>query len=417
METAAPFPQPSRLDYISVGQIDLHPLARTHDAGCLASLGKRMKLEGQLQNIVVVPKPDGRFEVIAGVGRGTEAKALGWDKILASIREGLSEFQKLQIMLSENEEREQESPVHKARVYKAMKEARTLSVRDLANEQGMDESDMARYLNLADLAHEVQESLERSRLSMGHIKQILRLNDPKDQIAMAEEAAKKDFSVSQLKALVDQKVGPKKAKASPGGPQTSGDPPSPAGRGTALAQGKAEPDPLADLWSGAHLDPTIVPQGSWAVTYGKRPIPGLKGVSIPGWSFWVSARTFTTKATLAKFFQEMLKAIGDTGQEEAKAQATMDKTMPSSEAEFKQMEDDQKNVRLPKTPEEQAELEGIAAKSRGPSPVYAWLLGANSLLAKKMETVSWADLHVTDPVAGCRQLVDGMRIFQESSSR
>src|SRR5207245_6447321 len=88
------------------------------------------------------------------------------------------------------------------------------------------------------------------------------------------------------------------------------------------------------------------------------------------------------------------------------------RTMPSSADEFEEMEKDQKSIRLPKTPDEEAELEALAAKSSGPGPVYAWLMGPNSLTAKKMQPVTWADLHISDPVSGCRQLVEGLRQFQ-----
>src|SRR5271165_5186011 len=104
--TAAAVPHTSRMDWIPVDLIDLHPLARSHSQEGLASLNKDMQKQGQLQNIVVCPKEGGRYEVIAGAGRLQQARALKWEKISASIRGGLSEFQKLDMMLSENDERE-----------------------------------------------------------------------------------------------------------------------------------------------------------------------------------------------------------------------------------------------------------------------------------------------------------------------
>ena len=380
-----PFPQLSRMDYIPVGQIDFHPIARSHDAGCLASLGKRMTLEGQLQNIVVVPKPEGRFEVIAGVGRVTEARALGWDKILASVREGLSEFQKLQIMLSENEEREQESPVHKARVYKAMKEARTLSVRGLANEQGMDESDMTRYLNLADLPPEVQESLERSRLSMGHIKQILRLNDPNGQIAMSEQAAKKDLSVSQLKALVDQKPGNKTSKA----------------KATAAKQ-PAEPvaDPLSAVWPPLQTKEDFTPDVHWEVKYGPHELaPGHK---VNGWFFFAMPTPgLEAQPAMAVWFKQMAQALAG-----AKADSVVPAVIQEQQAMRKSLMDNMK-PRLPQNADEEAELQKIA-ESGGPVAVYEWIYGKGSFMAQAVPFKTWQEAGCS-AADGLKQILGGIR--------
>src|SRR5205807_107566 len=81
----------------------------------------------------------------------------------------------------------------------------------------------------------------------------------------------------------------------------------------------------------------------------------------------------------------------------AEMAATADQcVMPSSSSEFSQMQEDQKSVRLPKSPEEQAEVEALA--THGPGAVYAWIFGPNSLMAKKIASATWADMNITDPV-------------------
>src|SRR5207245_11543501 len=62
-----------------------------------------------------------------------------------------------------------------------------------------------------------------------------------------------------------------------------------------------------------------------------------------------------------------------------------------------------------------AEVEALA--THGPGAVYAWIFGPNSLMAKKIASATWADMNITDPVLGCRQLVEGIRKFQDSSSK
>jgi hypothetical protein len=170
-------------------------------------------------------------------------------------------------------------------------------------------------------------------LPLKHLIELSRLSDNNDQANLAVEATKKDLSVDQLKALVDQKVGPKKAKA-----KASGGLPS-----VALAkEGEAsDPDPLSDIWEPMLMQST----GSgkfWGVTYGPQQLPGMKGVSIPAWHFWVPNRGMTPKGDLKAWFLQMAAAMGDTDQE------------------AEQIMRDMGHVRLPQNPEESAELEKLA---------------------------------------------------------
>ena len=90
--------------------------------------------------------------------------------------------------------------------------------------------------------------------------------------------------------------------------------------------------------------------------------------------------------------------------------AAVQETLPKTLDEFKQMEEEQKNRRLPKTPEEQAEVEALAIQ--GPAAVYAWIFGPDSLMAKKVEGASWTDMGFTDPVTGYRQIIESLRQFE-----
>lgn len=205
-----PMPQSSRIEYVPLGLLDLHPLARKHSDTGLASLGQKMAKEGQLQNIVVCPLEGGRFQVICGVGRVTNARAKGWEKILASIREGLSEFQKLELMLSENEEREAENPIHKGIVYKGMMASEGLTQEEMAARIGISRQVIQQYLSLSDLPEAIRENANRfANLGLTHYMQILRLPRPEDQVKLAEEATQKEWTVRDLKAKID-KVLPKK---------------------------------------------------------------------------------------------------------------------------------------------------------------------------------------------------------------
>ena len=98
--------------------IDVPAHFREHTPEALESLVKGIQEHGQLQEIVVAAKPDGRFELVAGQGRLTAIQKLGWPQIRAQVLTEVSELDKALISIAENEEREDVSPIDKALSYK-----------------------------------------------------------------------------------------------------------------------------------------------------------------------------------------------------------------------------------------------------------------------------------------------------------
>jgi len=98
------------------------------------------------------------------------------------------------------------------------------------------------------------------------------LPDPKDQVALADEVIKKDLTVDQLKALVDQKAGPRNSAPAKGkGPKAAKEQPTPP------------PDPLAEVWPPLHANGDFSPDVHWEVHYGAHEVG--KGQSVNGWFF------------------------------------------------------------------------------------------------------------------------------------
>src|SRR5258706_4938407 len=71
-------------------------------------------------------------------------------------------------------------------------------------------------------------------------------------------------------------------------------------------------------------------------------------------------------------------------------------------------------IRLPKTPEEEKELEEIAIKG-GPRAVYSWIYGPDSPMVQAVPASTWVELGITDPIQGLHQILDGIRQFQGSA--
>ncbi len=406
---------PSRFEYIPLNLIDLHPLARQHSQKGIASLQKSMSQKGQLQNIVVCPSKDGRYEVIAGAGRVSQALSGKWEKIYCSIREGLTEVQKLQVMLSENDAREAENPIHKGMVYQAMMDAGKLTQEELAKEEEISQQTLQEYVSLRGLPEALRENTARAvNLGLKHYLQILRLKTPEERVEMAEKAEKEELTVKELTAEVNKRLG-KKAANPPSSPFPK--------------RGKkgdfAVPDPLADFWPGVRM----ADMGFWKVDFGTQRFGGGKGPQLPSWTIHVARNGSGDKAYLGQWFRKMAEAIDPAekqhpsprplkgegcaerlvrdgspvvpvGQEAAKKYriGRAFGIHPASEAYDPSSHDHGADARIPATPQDRAELEALVPQ--GPAAVYRWFFGPKSRSAAWLEGMTWADLQFPSDARG-----------------
>ncbi len=295
METATAMPE-AKTSLIDLAQIDVPQDARPHDPDKLALLADDMQKQGQLQEIVVTPTTSDRFEVVAGVGRVQAARKLGWTQIRASVREGLSEFDKARITYAENEDREDADPFYQAAQLDKMMKAKGWTQEQLADFVGQAESNVKIYLALVNVSPAFRDGASRLALTITQLNQLLRLPADQDRIALAQECHSKDLSVRQLKALVDQKLGktPTKGQATTLPGLSQGE------------KGKAggEHDPLMKLWDPLKVQQVTDPY-VWDVAF--------KG---PGhWQFdaFLGEEPLADpKKELGQWFLKMAHALGET---------------------------------------------------------------------------------------------------------
>ncbi|MCB4791935.1 MAG: ParB/RepB/Spo0J family partition protein [Elusimicrobia bacterium] len=217
---------PEEIRLVDVGLIDLpghvrpHMIpgesiqwGRYHDAGKVAELAQDMKTIGQLQDIVVCKKDppshkatEGqvRYELIAGQGRLLAAKQLNWPQIRCLVREGLSEYDKARITISENDEREDLLPVDRGLSYKWAMEAGGKTQEELAADLKKTHAHVSQYIAATELSEPVREIVNRFTIGIAHINQISKLTDTAMQIAMIERIDKEGLSVKNLETLVNK---------------------------------------------------------------------------------------------------------------------------------------------------------------------------------------------------------------------
>jgi ParB family chromosome partitioning protein len=153
-----------------------------HDSS-IDDLARSISQQGLLSPITIAPKPDGKYEVIAGQRRLLACRQLGWDTVPTLIREGLSVVDATALSLVENVHRADMNPRDKAKAFKALFD-RYGSIQQVSRETGVGVQTIKKYLNLVDLAPELQEKLAageaKNTQALAQLAQ--RFDDPETQI-------------------------------------------------------------------------------------------------------------------------------------------------------------------------------------------------------------------------------------------
>ena len=191
---------------IDVDQIDPGPMQpRTRfDENSLDRLAESVREHGIVQPVLVRRKGD-RYELIAGERRWRAAQKANLQKIPAVVKE-VADGDLLEIALTENVQREDLNPIEEAHAYKKLIENVGLTQEALAARFGRDRSYITNYLRLLKLPPDIQELVETGRLSTGHARTILGLNQPDQQRRLARMVIEKDMSVRATEAYVKKSV-------------------------------------------------------------------------------------------------------------------------------------------------------------------------------------------------------------------
>ena len=186
---------------------------REFEEAPLQELADSIAASGLLQPVVVRARPNGRYELIAGERRWRAVQRLGWQKIPAVIKE-VDDRALLTLALIENLQRDDLSPLDAAVGYQRLMEEFSLPQQEVARLVGKDRSTVSNTLRLLRLPTEVQTLLQQRKLSEGHARALLALNDPREMIRLAGECSTAEWSVRDLEARVrgEQVNGPPAAR-------------------------------------------------------------------------------------------------------------------------------------------------------------------------------------------------------------
>jgi ParB family transcriptional regulator, chromosome partitioning protein len=167
---------------------------RRFDDDSLKALADSLGERGVLQPVLVRPKPDGTYELIAGERRWRAAQIAGLKLIPALIRSS-DDAQSLEVALIENMAREDLNPVEEARACAALVEELGLTREEVGRRVGRGRVAVSNLLRLLDLPDEALELLERGTLSEGHGRALLLAKDHGERRKLARAAAADGWSV------------------------------------------------------------------------------------------------------------------------------------------------------------------------------------------------------------------------------
>lgn len=174
---------------------------RTHyDSMKLDELKASIKDKGVLQPILVRPDGEG-YEVIAGERRLRAARALGMDEVPVIIK-NVSLQEAFVIALVENIQREELNAIEEAQAYARLTKEYQFSREEVAKAVAKDPSTVSNAMRLLSLPDYIQDAVIDEKVSMGHARALLAVENEVRQRQLFEKVIAKSLSVRELEALI-----------------------------------------------------------------------------------------------------------------------------------------------------------------------------------------------------------------------
>jgi ParB family chromosome partitioning protein len=199
----------------NVSEIDINKIfpnpnqPRKHfDEDALNELASSIKTHGIIQPLVVNKVDDDRYMIIAGERRWRASNKAGLAKVPVVIK-NYTEKQVKEISLIENLQREDLNPIEAAKAIKQLMDEYSLTQETVADRIGKSRSNVANTLRLLTLYPDVIKMIEEGKLTSGHARCLVVVDDVNTQIKFAKQAASGKMSVRDLEKAVKNYLNPK----------------------------------------------------------------------------------------------------------------------------------------------------------------------------------------------------------------
>ena len=170
------------------------------DEEALQELAESIAQFGLIQPIVVRKLPSGYYQIIAGERRLRASRMAGLSEVPVRVIEA-DDVRTAQLALVENLQREDLNPIEEAKGYKALIEIYGLTQEEAAKSVGKSRPAITNSMRLLSLSEPVLELVEKGKLSAGHARALIPIENAKKQLDAAKEVMEKALSVRKTEAL------------------------------------------------------------------------------------------------------------------------------------------------------------------------------------------------------------------------
>lgn len=171
------------------------------DEAQLEELAQSIKTNGVVQPILVRKTNGGRYQIVAGERRWRAAQRAGLQRIPSVIRD-VPDDKMLELALIENIQRQELNAIEEAYAYKRLIETFNLTQETVAQRVGRDRTFVTNYLRLLRLPEDIQILVEENKLSMGHARALLGIDDAGKQREIARGIIDRNLSVRDTERTV-----------------------------------------------------------------------------------------------------------------------------------------------------------------------------------------------------------------------
>lgn len=189
--------------HIPVAQIEANPFQpRTNfEESDLAELTLSIQEHGVIQPITIRKLGYDKYQVISGERRLRASRMAGLTEIPAFIRIANDE-QMVELALVENIQRQELNPLEIAISFQRLLDECHLKQEELSQKVGKERSTVANYIRLLKLPTEIQIAIRDNRITMGHARALININDLRTQLIMLHRILEKKLSVRQVEDIV-----------------------------------------------------------------------------------------------------------------------------------------------------------------------------------------------------------------------
>ena len=173
------------------------------DENRLEELVESIREHGVIQPVVVRPRDQGRYQLIAGERRWRACLQLGMDKIPALVREA-SDLEASAVALIENIQRENLNPLEEARAYQQLIDQYGLTQDEVSRRVGKSRPFIANMVRLLNLPEEIMDMVNEGLITAGHARALLALPDEEFRRKVAFRVIKKNMTVRRTEEYVQE---------------------------------------------------------------------------------------------------------------------------------------------------------------------------------------------------------------------